>query len=292
MSKNNPYWLDLQEYPFENKYLNIQGVDLHYIDEGKGDVLLFVHGTPSWSFDYRKMIKPLSKNYRCVALDHIGFGLSDKPKNYNYSPQHHSQNLKILIEHLALKNITFIVHDFGGVIGFDYALKNAENIKKIVVLNSWLWDSSNDKAYQKLRPILKSPLLPFLYLYLNFSPKFLIPQSFANKKRLSPKIHQQYILPFSSKNERRGMLAFAYSLLNDQQWFESLWKEISVLKNKPILFIWGMKDSFVTPNYLKKFASAFHQSSILEIEDCGHFPQEEQPEIVLARLEKFLLLNN
>ncbi|GAB4343615.1 MAG: alpha/beta fold hydrolase [Flammeovirgaceae bacterium] len=288
MTKNTPQWLDKQEYPFTNKYLSIQGFNLHYIDEGKGDVLLFVHGTPSWSFDYRHIIKVLSKNYRCVALDHIGFGLSDKPKNYDYSVQHHAENLKILIESLALKNITLIVHDFGGVIGFDYALKHPENIKKLVVLNSWLWDSSEDKSYQKLKPILKSPLLPFLYLYLNFSPKLLIPKSFVNKKRLTKKIHQQYILPFSSKDERRGTLGFAYSLLNDQQWFESLWKKISLLKNKPILLIWGMKDSFITPSYLKKFASGFENPAILEIEDCGHFPQEEQPEIVLSVLQRFL----
>jgi haloalkane dehalogenase len=81
-----PDWLDQNEYPFESQYLNVEGGRLHYIDAGEGEVLLFVHGTPSWSFEYRNIIKGLSGSYRCIALDHIGFGLSDKPEDYDYSP--------------------------------------------------------------------------------------------------------------------------------------------------------------------------------------------------------------
>ena len=95
-------WLDTEEYPFESKYFNLYGTKLHYIDEGAGPVLLFVHGTPSWSFDFRNIIKVLSKKYRCVAIDHIGFGLSEKPKEYNYSTAGHSKNLEALVDDLNL----------------------------------------------------------------------------------------------------------------------------------------------------------------------------------------------
>ena len=143
-------WLDTNEYPFQSNYFTTDYGKLHFIDEGKGDVILFVHGTPTWSFLYRNYIKAFSKTYRCVALDHIGFGLSDKPKNYPGTPQEHAKNLNLLIEHLNLKNITLVVHDFGGPIGMSYALSYPENVKRIVMFNTWLWETKNDKDAQKI----------------------------------------------------------------------------------------------------------------------------------------------
>lgn len=282
-------WLDTKEYPFQPHYFEINGQKMHYIDEGKGAILLFVHGTPSWSFDFRYQIKALSQHFRCIAIDHIGFGLSDKPENYDYATLNHAQTLPLFIAYLGLTNINLIVHDFGGAIGLHYALHFPENVQKIVVLNSWLWDCSNEPNYQKLKKILKSPLLPFLYKYLNFSSRFLLPQSFYDKKCLTKALHKQYIAPFGKTNERKGTLAFAKSLLNDQTWFGSLWQKIAVLKDKPILFLWGMNDVFVTPDYLETFSAAFTNKRIVKLENCGHFPQEEKKEKVLQEMSDFFL---
>ena len=161
-------WIDEKEYPFSHRFLDINGQQLHYLDEGQGEVLLFVHGTPSWSFDFRYQIKALSEKYRCVALDHIGFGLSSKPEAYDYSTPNHARTLSKLIETLDLEDITLIIHDFGGVIGLDYAIKNPNNIKRMIALNTWLWDASNEPEYLKMLSILKSPLLPILYKWFNF----------------------------------------------------------------------------------------------------------------------------
>ena len=281
-------FLNREEYPFASHYLKVNGHDLHYIDEGQGHVLLFVHGTPSWSFDFRYQIKALSKHYRCIALDHIGFGLSDKPEHYDYSTPNHALTLQKLITHLDLKEITLIVHDFGGVIGFDYALQHPTNIHKVVVLNSWLWSAEKEPEYQKMKPILKSPLLPLLYRYINFSPRFILPNSFYNKKLLSADIKKQYTKPFAKPTERNGTLAFAKSLLNDQGYFESLWQKIHFLADKEVLFIWGMNDTVILPKYLEKFASAFPKNQTVRLYSCGHFPQEEKKEEVLQAIEAFL----
>jgi len=285
----NTAWLDRNEYPFDSKYTTINGQEMHYIDEGQGEVLLFVHGTPSWSFDYRHQIKSFSKQYRCIAIDHLGFGLSAKPQNYNYTTQQHAKNLNEFIQKLGLKNITLVVHDFGGPIGFDYALKNPDNIAKIVVLNSWLWSAEEEPEFKKMRKILKSPLLPFLYKWMNLSPKVLLPQSYHNKKKLSKAIHQQYLKPFAKRNERKGTLAFARSLLNDQSWFESLWGQRAVLKTKPCLFIWGMNDTFILPKYLDQFVTAFEQKTVVKIDNCGHYPQDEAKDEVNEAMLNFLV---
>ena len=114
----NHQWVNKQEYPFASKFLELEGIGrLHYIDEGNGEPIVMVHGNPTWSFLYCYLVKCLSASYRCVAIDHIGFGLSDKPKDWNYNPQGHAENLATLIYTLNLKNITLIVQDWGGPIG-------------------------------------------------------------------------------------------------------------------------------------------------------------------------------
>ena len=281
------HWLDQSEYPFTSNYFDINGHKLHYIDEGKGAPILFVHGTPSWSFDFRNVIKVLKAHYRCVALDHLGFGLSDKPEHYDYTTQNHSNTLEKFVLEKQLGNITLVVHDFGGPIGLNFAIQHPEKIKNLIILNSWLWSSEHDPEYIKLKKILKSPLLPFLYRYLNFSPKFILPQSFGDHK-LPKNLLKQYTKPFADKTQRNGALAFAKSLLNDQDWFEQLWNKRQAISNKPTLFIWGMKDAVIKPHNLEKFQRAFIHSSTIQLETSGHFPQEEQPEQVISAIFAFL----
>lgn len=280
-------WHDTSEYPFKPNYFSINGQKLHYIDEGQGEVLLFVHGTPSWSFDFRNVIKTLKANYRCIAIDHIGFGLSDKPEHYDYTTINHSHTLEKFINEKQLSNITLVVHDFGGPIGLHVAIKNPEIFKRLVILNSWLWGSTSDPDFIKLSKIIRSPLLPFLYRYLNFSPRFILPKSFGDK-RLSKALLKQYTKPFANKTQRNGALSFAKSLLNDQDWFEEQWNRKEAITNKPTLFIWGMKDPVIKPDYLDKFIKGVSTSHVHKLETCGHFPQEEESESVSEAILNFI----
>jgi haloalkane dehalogenase len=281
------HWLDKSEYPFISNYFDINGHKLHFIDEGQGEIILFVHGTPSWSFENRKIIKELRKNYRCIAFDHIGFGLSDKPEVYDYSTQNHSATLEKFVVDLQLSNITLVVHDFGGPIGLNFAIHSPGLIKRIVIFNSWFWDSSASSEFKKMKKVLNSPLLPFLYRFLNFSPKFLLPKTYGENKP-SKRILKHYTKPFSGPRQRNGVLAFAKSLLSDQDWFEKLWNEKGAISNKPVLLIWGMKDPVITPHNLEKFESGFQNSQTIRLESSGHFPQEEEPEKVIEEISNFM----
>jgi haloalkane dehalogenase len=287
MAQEKFNWLDKIEYPFSDNYFHVNNQKLHYIDEGQGEVILFVHGTPSWSFDYRNIIKELKSNYRCFAIDHIGFGLSDKPKDYDYSTVNHSKTLEKFVIEKQLNNITLVVHDFGGPIGLNFAIHHPDKVKKIIILNSWLWSSENDPDYIKLKKVLKNPLLPFLYRSINFSPRFILPNSFGDDK-ISKNLLKQYTKPFANSSERNGALAFAKSLLNDQNWFEYLWNKRSVISDKPTLLIWGMKDPIIKPHYLDKFQKGFTNSKTVQLETSGHFPQEEQPEKVINAIFEFM----
>jgi len=283
----NTQWPDTGEYPFKARYFETGGARLHYIDEGEGESLLFVHGTPSWSFDFRHVIRELRNAYRCIAVDHIGFGRSDKPRDYDYSVQNHSATLEKFILDKDLRGLTLVLHDFGGPIGFHAALKHPERIKRIVILNSWLWSSRNDEAYRKMSKVLRSPLLPFLYRYFNFSARFALPASFGEKK-ISPRILKQYTGAFTRRSQREGTLAFARGLLNDQDWFEWLWQQREVLSGKPLLFVWGIKDPVTGTQYLQKFLDGFPGAGVLKIASAGHFPQEEEPEAVSRGIREFM----
>lgn len=281
------HWLDKSEYPFTPNLFLVDGHKLHYIDEGAGDTILFVHGTPSWSFDFRHVINELKASFRCVAIDHIGFGLSDKPEHYDYSTQNHSKTLEKFISEKQLQRFILVVHDFGGPIGLNFAIQHPEKVTPLVILNSWLWSSKTDPEFARMDKVLKSPLLPLLYRYLNFSARYILPKSFGDQK-LSKRLLKQYTKPFANRTQRNGPLAFARSLLADQDWFQEIWNKKQQISGKPTLFIWGMKDPLIKPHVLEVFENGFPNSETIRLKTAGHFPQEEQPECVVSVIRSFL----
>jgi len=282
-----PKWLDTNLYPFESNYLNIGSDKMHYVDEGSGPVMLFVHGTPSWSFLYRDMIKHFSKTHRCIAPDHLGFGLSDKPENYDYSPEQLAENLTLFIEQLGLKDIILVVHDFGGPIGLSYAINHPENIARVVLFNTWMWETASDPDVKKIDKILHSSLGKFLYKRFNFSPKVLLKKGFADKKKLTKRIHRHYLKPFPSAKYRSSPLKIGYGLLGASDWYQSLWEQHQKITHKPFLVLWGMQDTFLAPKYLERWKSILKNATVQELEG-GHFVQEEAKTTINQALSKFL----
>jgi haloalkane dehalogenase len=277
-------------YPFENKFVRVLGGQMHYVDEGKGEIILFIHGTPTWSFLYRDFIKSFSTTHRCIAIDHIGFGLSEKPDHSEGTPQMHAQHVSEFIEKLDLKNITLVVHDFGGPIGLSAAIKHHDRIKQVVVFNTWLWETKNVRAAQKINKILHSWIGKFLYLRLNFSARVLLKQGYDNKRLLTRLIHRQYLSPFPNAASRRSLLHLGKALVGSSDWYEEQWNRLNVLEQKPWLFLWGTKDEFITPDYLQKWKARFSNADVKELV-CGHFVQEEKSSESIQYIHSFLQTN-
>lgn len=285
-----PSWLDTQEYPFTDQYIQLEAGKMHYVDVGEGETLLFIHGTPTWSFLYRKYIQALSKNYRCIAIDHIGFGLSEKSADFDGTPQSHSQNLTAFIEKLDLTDITLVVHDFGGPIGLSSAIQNHHRVKQIVLFNTWLWGTKNNPQAQKVNKLINSAIGKFMYLWLNVSPKLLIKQGISDKKNLTKEIHVQYIKPFPDKASRLSLWNIGRSLVGSSDWYQEQWEKLDVLANKPWLVLWGRKDTFITTEYLQKWKQRLPKSEVKEYE-AGHFLQEENPTETIEAIEEFMNRN-
>lgn len=280
-------WFDAQEYPFQSHFLKVNAGKLHYVDEGQGDPILFLHGTPVWSFLYRNQIKALSKTNRCIAPDHLGFGLSDKPEEWDYRPESHAQNLSKLVEKLDLRNITLVVHDFGGPIGLGFALQHPERIKRVVLMNTWLWETAGNPDAQKVAKILNGGMGRFMYLKLNFSPKVLLKQAFLDKAKLTKTIHHHYTKVFPSSKDRHGLLKIGQALVGESDWYGQQWANMDKLKDKPFLILWGMKDAFIKPDYLNKWEDKLTNFRTVKV-DCGHFVQEEAGDLLTREMKKFL----
>lgn len=285
------HWIDEDLYPFEHRYVQLTTGQMHYIDEGKGETILFIHGTPTWSFLYRNFIKELSGNFRCIAIDHLGFGLSEKVEKFDGTPQGHSKNLTEFIEKLNLENITLVVHDFGGPIGLGAAIENSEKIERIIAFNTWLWETKSEKSAQTIDKTLNSWVGKFLYLNLNFSPKILFKKAYHDKSKLTKNIHLHYTSPFPNKSSRVPLLKLGKSLVGSSDWYEIQWNALDCLQDKPWLFLWGMNDTFITSEYLDKWKNRLPHAEVVEFES-GHFVQEESSREAIQELKSFLLEKN
>jgi len=281
-----PNWLDRNEYPFESNYFNLPMGKMHYVDEGKGEPIVMVHGNPAWSFEFRNVIKEMSKTNRCIAADHIGFGLSDKPADWNYFPAQHATNFERLMDSLDLRDITMVVNDWGGPIGLSYALKYPEKIKKIVILNTWLWSVEDDPHFKKFSGFMGGFLGRFLIRQFNFFGKQVVKNAVGDKKKLTKHIHKHYYLHLEKPGDRKGSYVFPKQIIGSSLWLDSLWKQREKINNIPTTFIWGMKDIAFREQDLNYWLKHWNNSKTIKLAEVGHFPQEEAPEEVIIELSK------
>lgn len=282
-----PTWLNTDLYPFSHQFLPVEGGNMHYVEAGQGPILLFVHGTPTWSFLYRDFIKELSSDYRCIAIDHLGFGLSEKWDDSPGTPEWHANNLSIFIKELDLQDITLVVHDFGGPIGLGSGIENSERIAGVVLFNSWLWETASDKSAQRIDRLVNSWLGSLLYLRLNFSPRVLLKQGFADKNNLTKAKRRHYRKPFPDKPSRVPLLDLAKALLGSSDWYQQQWEALHRLSGKEWLILWGTEDKFLTSDQLLKWRSRLPEATVREW-SCGHFVQEEETELAISAIRTFM----
>ena len=285
-------WLDREEYPFESHFLKLEMGRLHYIDEGEGSPIVMVHGTPTWSFEYRHLIKGLSNRYRCLAMDHIGFGLSDKPSDWSYLPEAHARNVEALMESLGLEDITLVVNDFGGPIGLSYAIRHPDKVKQLVIMNSWMWSLKDEPRFKWASRFLGGPVGRLLYRQMNFSPRVLMKMIVGDKSKLPKHIHDHYLKALPTPRERKGTWVFAKELVASGDWYDSLWSERGGIDYMPTLVIWGMKDSTFTQRELERWESFLTNARVIQLDDVGHFVAEEMGDALPPVIGEFLEAQN
>ena len=283
-------WLDKQMYPFESHFVDVPDGRMHYVDEGSGDVILMVHGTPTWSFLYRHFIRELKQDYRVIAPDHLGSGLSEKPDGYSYRPEDQARNLQAFIEALNLQNFTLMVHDFGGPIGLSYAINQPDNVRHLVLMNTWMWSLHDDLQIRLAGGLLGGKFGRFLYRHLDIEFKVILPSVYADRSKLTPAVEAHYRAPFEETEGGTIDIAWIYAreLLNSSDWFASLWQQRDKIRDIPALLMWGIQDRAFGPPQLKRWRGFFTHAEIHELPDSGHFVQEEKGAEVVPLIRDFL----
>jgi len=281
-------WINRELYPFRSRYFETAAGKLHYIDEGEGDPIVMVHGNPTWSFLYRDLIRGLSSQYRCIAMDHIGFGLSDKPRDFSYLPQEHAKHVASLIEHLKLKKITLVVQDWGGPIALSYALDKPKNVAKLIVMNTWMWPVHGDPHYERFSGFMGGPVGRFLIRRFNFFVNVVMKQAYGDKTLLTPEIHDHYRTPLAASVDRTGCLVFPKQIIASSGWLSDLWNRRDAIRKIPALILWGMKDIAFRETELVRWESLFSNANTIRFPDTGHYVQEEKHEELLEPIRRFL----
>lgn len=276
-------WLDRREYPFASHTLEVEGGRLHYVDEGQGEPIVMIHGQPTWSFMYRHLIRGLSSRYRCIAIDHIGFGLSDKPRDWSYTPAAHAANIHALVEKLDLEPLNLVVHDWGGPIGLGWASAHPERVRRIVALDTWMWSMGEHLAGRWFSRIMGSGWGQLgtrrFNLFVDVFMKFAMGKAW-------PAVAEAYRGPLSSPDLRQGCALFPRMLTDP--WLEEIWQRRAALADIPARLIWGGDDPAFPAPMRERLASVFERCELTVHEGVGHFVAEDLGERLVPLVEAFL----
>ncbi len=278
-------------YPFESHELRLDGLRYHYLDEGQGDVLLLVHGNPTWSFYWRELISRWRTTFRVIAVDHIGCGLSDKPARYPYRLAQHVQNLSYLVRELNLGGVTLVAHDWGGAIGAGAALAEPDRFVRFVLMNTAAFRST---AIPLRIRVCRTPLLgPLAVQGCNAFARAALRMAVAHPERMTPAVRAGLLAPYDSWSHRRAIQRFVEDIPLGQrdasyETLRAIEARLPQLAARPWQFIWGMRDWCFTPAFLDRFLEFFPQADVHRLADAGHYVVEDAYERIGPLVEQFL----
>ncbi len=271
------------EYPFAPHRLAVDGGEMHYVDAGKGSPVLCLHGNPTWSFYWRRLIAELSPTHRVIAPDHIGCGLSSKPQDWPYRLEGHIANIERLVETLDLRDITLVVHDWGGAIGAGFAGRHPDRVGRLVVTNTAAWPSTRIPTRIALCRI--PGFGPLAVRGLN---GFAGAASFmASERGLTANAKAGLLAPYGTWADRIATLRFVEDIPlqpdhPSRATMQAVADRLALLNDKPMHLVWGMKDWCFTPLFLDEWVVRFPNAQVTRLDTVGHYVMEDAPEAVIA----------
>ena len=289
-SGTRPDWVSNDLYPFESRFFDAPpNHRMHFVDEGAGEPLVFVHGNPAWSFEFRHLVEGLRSEFRCIAPDHVGFGLSSRSdRREDHHPESHAHRFAAFVDHLDLRDVTLFMTDWGGPIGLDFARRQPDRVKRLVVANTWCWPVADDFHFKLFSYLMSSWFAQYLIKRHNVFVRRLMPQSAGDRNVLTPEIMAHYRNAQPSPRARAASAALPACIVKADDWLGSIWRDRAAFTDKPALVLWGFEDMAFRRKELERWTSELSDFELHEFEDCGHFLAEEAPDEVLAALRAFL----
>lgn len=280
-----PAWVPEQLYPFESHWMEIDGARVHYVDEGSGPPLLLLHGNPTWSFLYRDIIRGVRDRYRCIAVDYPGFGLSSAAPGYGFTPAEHAAVVGQLLLRLDLRDVTMMVQDWGGPIGFKVATGRPDRFAAFVVANTWAWPKT-DPLTRFFSMLMGGPLGGYLILRRNFFVERIMPGG-LRRHRLPPEVLDAYRGPFPTVESRRPVHVFPREILGSRALLAQIESGLTTLRDRPALIVWPTGDVVFREPERRRWEEIFPNHRTVLIEGAGHYVQEDAPEGIVAALREW-----
>jgi haloalkane dehalogenase len=270
-----PAWVDDELFPFESRFVAIDGHTIHYVDEGSGPMLLFLHGNPTWSFVYRDVISALRDEFRCVALDYPGFGLSSAAPGYRYLPEEHTRVVTAFVDALALNGVTLIAHDWGGPLGLATVQQMSAAFDRLVLSNTWAWPIGAPHV-QILSHVMGGPLGRLLIRQFNLFVNAMIPAGHRLTKPTDEEMaHYQKAL--ASSERRNASAIFPRRITAGRTLLADIEAGLPSLASLPTLIVWGDADIAFGNAELRRWEQIFTDHRTVIVEGAGHFVQSDAP---------------
>jgi haloalkane dehalogenase len=272
-------------FPFESKWFQSSVGQVHYVDEGSGPPILFLHGNPTWSFLYRGIVIRLRKHFRCIAVDYPGFGLSPHPKSYGYRAEEHAEVVTELVRGLGLENLTIMGQDWGGPIGMRTALDQPDRIRALVMGNTWYWPATT-LMMQAFSWLMSTNYIQGQIFKKNMFVEKIMPR--AVKYPLPDEVMAHYRGPFETIDSRAGVAEFPREITRAGGWLRRIEADVpEILGNRPLLLTWGMHDQAFPASYMDRFRIDFEDVRVTRL-DAKHYIQEDAPAEISEAIESFL----
>lgn len=277
-----------QLYPFQSRWVTINGNRIHYIDEGKGEILLFCHPPVTSSFMYRDMIKELSRKFRCVALDFPGFGLSEANQEYTQSIASQAVIVGELLSVLELKDVTLIMQEVGGHAAMKVFMQQPSVLKRIIITDTLIFPCTSYPRISKMLGIVHGGFFNFFNTNFNLLIRLMTRLGIRNRK-LTREERRVYKQLFESKEKRRNITNLLFEIVRQESLLSQIQSAFeTTFRNIPALIIYGEKDPLTVLGVPQRIHQLLGNSELHWIKGEGHFPHEGAPVEVSTLITKWL----
>jgi haloalkane dehalogenase len=280
-----PFPVPAELFPVEHRFVELGGARIHYVDEGAGEPLLLLHGNPTWSFLYRKIIVGLRDEFRCIAPDYPGYGMSDAPPGYRFTPAEHSAMVERLVDELGLTGLTLMVQDWGGPVGLGLACRRPELVARLIIGNTFAWPN-RELRVRAFSAVLGGPPGRALTRWFNLAPRVFFARGFAQP--VPAEVMRMYLAPWRDRERRLPAAIAPRQLVAASGYLAELEAAVRALGDRPALIVWGQRDFAFRQAARQRFEKLFPDHQTVLLPGASHFLQEDAGEQIASEIRGFL----